>query len=254
MAILSGVPGLTAEIRINNIALKEYPVPEEDNDDAPTKITKYVEAQEDANFKLYILVHSTYEHRESDIVYDTSSVDQDMITRVKEIGKITVTSQRAIAKDIWEEATQRPAAMYDGDVPEKALKGRAVSCRTSLDKAISIPQEMSQDAEYIDNYDDPFATFTFRYRTLDALKSELIVPRSPSATRIKDEPVEDPNPQEIQKRNKKGRKSHKKPKSDAKVKTESKTESDSIPKFKEEDIDMDTSGTRHTKRVKRSKK
>ncbi|KAF2215079.1 hypothetical protein CERZMDRAFT_94502 [Cercospora zeae-maydis SCOH1-5] len=77
-------------------------------------------------------------------------------------------------------------------VPEKCLKGRAISSRTTLGPA----KQRAFKIHYIKTVDiygsEPFATFTFKYRSRRDLQIEGIVPRSPSPV-----PLEERDPQSL---------------------------------------------------------
>ncbi|KAI1089678.1 hypothetical protein F5B19DRAFT_495178 [Rostrohypoxylon terebratum] len=73
------------------------------------------------------------------------------------------------------------AAGYE--LSEKTLKGKAISHGTSFSTPETIVAPRFVDAERIG--DRPIAIFRFHYRSRDALKREMIIPRTPS-------PSEDP--------------------------------------------------------------
>ncbi|MCJ1438438.1 hypothetical protein MMC27_007826 [Xylographa pallens] len=77
-----------------------------------------------------------------------------------------------------------------GTVPEKALKGRALSHRTSLDPPQIVEAAQSVRCNYVDINGSPFVKFEFRYRSRRALQIEGIIPRSPSPIPLEDRPVE----------------------------------------------------------------
>ncbi|KAF1928526.1 uncharacterized protein M421DRAFT_4995 [Didymella exigua CBS 183.55] len=68
-----------------------------------------------------------------------------------------------------------------GKIPEKALKGCMLSHQTSL-RAPQVSGNAASQAsrEFLDPEREPFATYTFKYRSRDVLKSLLIIPRTPS--------------------------------------------------------------------------
>ncbi|TDZ58471.1 hypothetical protein CTRI78_v005370 [Colletotrichum trifolii] len=68
------------------------------------------------------------------------------------------------------------------EVSEKALKGRAVSHGTSYSDGPLVAPTRTVDVHFVDK--NPIASFSFKYRSRDALKSELVIPRSPSPDAI----------------------------------------------------------------------
>ncbi|GAB7361883.1 hypothetical protein MBLNU230_g1921t1 [Neophaeotheca triangularis] len=83
-------------------------------------------------------------------------------------------------------------------VPEKGLKGRAISNHVILqDRTILPPLRPSAPSEYTIHYSypqghKPFATFTFRYRSRADLQREHVIPRDRSPT-----PPEDRDPENL---------------------------------------------------------
>ncbi|KXT00142.1 hypothetical protein AC578_3286 [Pseudocercospora eumusae] len=75
-------------------------------------------------------------------------------------------------------------------VPEKALKGQAVSHSVGFgDPVRHSSSGIYWETRYLDPTETPAATFIFLYRSKDALKSMLILPRTPSP-----EPMPTPPP------------------------------------------------------------
>ncbi|KAE9986367.1 hypothetical protein EG328_005870 [Venturia inaequalis] len=107
-------------------------------------------------------------------VHLKSSAGKQLVEGFEKLGKITCKVYRIIASD--EKPVTGDERNYDkdpsvgtGSVPEKALKkahpGRSLSRRTDFKKT------------YIDKEDEPFACFVFKYRSMEDLHKELIVPR-----------------------------------------------------------------------------
>ncbi|USP76803.1 hypothetical protein yc1106_04077 [Curvularia clavata] len=85
-----------------------------------------------------------------------------------------------------------------GTIPEKALKGEALTHRTKLGPAINLFSTNSNHTgptrttyDYVHPRRLPFAIFDFKYRSIAALQSLLIIPRSPrlGPLRVRDENV-----------------------------------------------------------------
>ncbi|KAI1364963.1 hypothetical protein F5Y08DRAFT_305483 [Xylaria arbuscula] len=66
------------------------------------------------------------------------------------------------------------------ELAEKALKGKAISHGTSYGAREAIPTPKFSKTDYLPEDNGPIVTFKFFYRSRDALKRELIIPRSPS--------------------------------------------------------------------------
>ncbi|EOO00073.1 hypothetical protein UCRPA7_4505 [Phaeoacremonium minimum UCRPA7] len=108
---------------------------------------------------------------------DKSRVKQD-IKRAKHLGLIEVKISRIEVGETLPKLFAQDKQIAEFSIAEKALKGRAVSHGTSYSEAVPTEKSRTVDCVYIDN--DPIAIFTFKYRSREALKEEMIIPRSPS--------------------------------------------------------------------------
>ncbi|CAN9302346.1 unnamed protein product [Alternaria sp. RS040] len=77
-----------------------------------------------------------------------------------------------------------------GNIPEKALKRRALSDQTTLRAPEVIPKTTQLTCQYMDNCRKPFITFKFKYRSKAALQSVLIIPRNRSPVPLEDRDVD----------------------------------------------------------------
>ncbi|KAI6716965.1 hypothetical protein PZA11_004494 [Diplocarpon coronariae] len=116
-------------------------------------------------------------------------VDDPDSTRVKKdakalvgIGQIVVSVFRAEQRDVYlpplvnyGSANHRPPA----EVAEKALKGQALSHGVAYGEQ-QILTRTSRETYDLDGPNNPIGVFVFKYRSREDLKSELIIPRSPS--------------------------------------------------------------------------
>ncbi|KAI1269867.1 hypothetical protein F5Y18DRAFT_112080 [Xylariaceae sp. FL1019] len=122
-------------------------------------------------------------------------VEKDMRVAQK-LGIIEVKFERAISQGAshggGRYSKDRNAAGFE--LTEKSLKGKAISHGTSYGVAepISGPSFFSTSNLPEDN--GPIAVFQFRYQSREALKRELIIPRSPSRSPTMD----DLSPEEVQ--------------------------------------------------------
>ncbi|KAI1496181.1 hypothetical protein F5X99DRAFT_401202 [Biscogniauxia marginata] len=80
--------------------------------------------------------------------------------------------------------SQRASGINPGtgkfELTEKSLKGKAISHGTSYSKAESISAPRFVDTRTIPEDNGPIAIYRFLYRSREALKRELIIPRSPA--------------------------------------------------------------------------
>ncbi|KAF2677306.1 hypothetical protein K458DRAFT_163912 [Lentithecium fluviatile CBS 122367] len=124
-------------------------------------------------------------------------VEDALMKKLKEIGTITV-------KFTW--AMVNGPSHYDplkskeipkiGTIPEKALKGRAVSSQVVLGDRETIRPFTTVSTTDLDG-GKPFATFKFKYRSRSALQSLLVIPRSPSPVPLEERDINTLNPEEM---------------------------------------------------------
>ncbi|KAF2963207.1 hypothetical protein GQX73_g10371 [Xylaria multiplex] len=98
----------------------------------------------------------------------------------KSLGTIEVKFTRAI--EYGPSTSNRIHNTREGafELAEKSLKGKAVSHGTSYGVCETIAMPTWVDAREIVDDDGPILVYKFIYRSKDALKRELIIPRSPS--------------------------------------------------------------------------
>ncbi|QDS76123.1 hypothetical protein FKW77_006843 [Venturia effusa] len=115
---------------------------------------------------------------------DDSGIDQNLLEKTKKMGRITCKVYRVQLYN--ERSDTQPSRHWRQNInndntilPEKALKGRSLSCRTSLDSAEPIHQQLriKRSVQYIDSINKPLATFVFRYGSIEDLHKQFIVPR-----------------------------------------------------------------------------
>ncbi|KAF2117494.1 hypothetical protein BDV96DRAFT_685220 [Lophiotrema nucula] len=82
-----------------------------------------------------------------------------------------------------------------GVVPEKAVKGESISHQACLGQPEASSSVTYYDADYAE--EEPFATFIYKYRSLKALKSLYVIPRTPTPEPLEDRDIEGMNPREL---------------------------------------------------------
>ncbi|TGJ87076.1 hypothetical protein E0Z10_g1697 [Xylaria hypoxylon] len=98
----------------------------------------------------------------------------------KTLGTIEIKFMRAIEYGPGTSRHNHSAKSGTFELAEKSLKGKAVSHGTSYGVCEAIPTPSWVDARDIVEDNGPILVFKFMYRSRDALKRELIIPRSPS--------------------------------------------------------------------------
>jgi hypothetical protein len=100
MAILPGFPGLEADILVNDVARKEYPDPETSNEDSPSSVTTYIEAEEGAKFVVQLRRDHRFKYRANELCWSVR-LDGKMVrsTLIKDgtepfYGKSTIEDTR----------------------------------------------------------------------------------------------------------------------------------------------------------------
>ncbi|KFY91498.1 hypothetical protein V498_05436 [Pseudogymnoascus sp. VKM F-4517 (FW-2822)] len=111
-------------------------------------------------------------------VADKAKIDQD-VKDAAALGQITVDVFRV---KVGADTNFRPSLPRQtvSEIAEKAVKGRALSHGTAFGDTKIVPQRRTVDCDYLDGRDKPLARFVFRYRSKDALRQLLLIPRSPS--------------------------------------------------------------------------
>ncbi|RMY79831.1 hypothetical protein D0864_08916 [Hortaea werneckii] len=266
MAIHPNVPGLTVSIDVAGQDLSEY-----DGDDAQhassNTVTKYIEAVSGAEFAIsYRIDTNVFEYSDhaivafsglrehirhhierrmngdsvyrammfSDLTTSEAEVNRGLFSKIKTLGTIVVewyTGRVVPYRGSVMPSSFIGATLVDGRVPEKNLKGQAITHQTVYGRDFKRPNHPTLDIQPIG---EPFAKFRFRYRSHAALQSMGILPRSPSPVPLEDRDIEDLNPEEMRellRRQQRQRKS-----SEAPIKREIKRER---MEFEDEDDDGD---------------
>ena len=85
-----------------------------------------------------------------------------------------------------------------GTIPEKALKGRALSHRAGFGRLAPTREPRGgKKRKYLDGHSHPIATFNFKYRSMEALQSLCIVPRASSPVPAEQRPLEELSVEEL---------------------------------------------------------
>ncbi|KAI4134668.1 MAG: hypothetical protein LQ347_001340 [Umbilicaria vellea] len=98
-----------------------------------------------------------------------------------EVHQVTYLGRSATSKD------DRELRALD-TLPEKSLKGQALSHRASLGPAQRIASLRPADVRYKDR-SSPFAVFNFKYRSRKSLQGMLVIPRTPSPVPLEQRPI-----------------------------------------------------------------
>ncbi|RMY53725.1 hypothetical protein D0865_05106 [Hortaea werneckii] len=139
----------------------------------------------------------------SDLTISEAEVNKNLFKTLKSLGTIVTKWYKGkVMPNNKRSAVPFPlvgASLADGRVPEKNLKGQAITHQTTHE--IKRKKEPNYDIQPIG---EPFATFEFRYRShgqclkaLDTSWSMGILPRSPSPIPLEDRNIEDLNPEEM---------------------------------------------------------
>ncbi|KAF7509839.1 hypothetical protein GJ744_007350 [Endocarpon pusillum] len=96
-------------------------------------------------------------------------------------------------KTEYKKSIEESARMFQnsqpGTVPEKALKGKALSLSTSFGDTIPTGGTRACKGTYLDSI--PVAAFDFKYRSRTALQQLMIIPRSPSPVPLEQKSIDD---------------------------------------------------------------
>ncbi|KAF2766413.1 hypothetical protein EJ03DRAFT_377022 [Teratosphaeria nubilosa] len=122
------------------------------------------------------------------------------LSKFKELGviKVTFTHKNVVARS--KETLGFGADKQDDKamVSEKALKGQSISHTVSYGKTVMVPKLKVFSTQVVRGLPDPYMTFVFHYRSLDALKSMLIIPRTPTPPPLYERDIDTLNAEELQ--------------------------------------------------------
>ncbi|KAE9969442.1 hypothetical protein BLS_005353 [Venturia inaequalis] len=124
-------------------------------------------------------------------------LDKKLLKQMTELGQITIGVHRVVIHGPSATTKTKEVTFGTEEVSEKALKGRAISRKTKLGPPVSVSALPSSITQFIDARDKPFAVFNFRYRSMNDLKAELIVPRSESPVPLENRLVDDLSREEM---------------------------------------------------------
>ncbi|OJD31722.1 uncharacterized protein BKCO1_4500017 [Diplodia corticola] len=249
MAVISSLPGVEAEVRVNGERAEEYVDSSQVDTDNTT--TRYIEAISGARFTVHYTIPSACFGQGKDVrvrVYvdgekvdgkmllckkhnnlrktvtingassfqdgkstispmifsdididkqETATLSEEMQKHLRSVGTICVRLHRGLAKT--QDRRNRTITMDGiGKVSEKDLKGKPLSHQVKLQAPYKRKAKMyTQTFIAGSKEDDPFAKFTFRYRSRAALQAECIIPRTPSLKPLEERPLEELDPDEL---------------------------------------------------------
>ncbi|KAI4914146.1 hypothetical protein J4E85_010658 [Alternaria conjuncta] len=118
---------------------------------------------------------------------DTRTFKDSLKKKLHRVGVISVRFYWATAGATYKTPVTVRQDKNLGVVPEKALKGSALSHQASYGAREVMQAYSTIETTKID--ETPFAEFTFKYRSRAALKSLLVIPRTPSPVPLEERDV-----------------------------------------------------------------
>ncbi|OTB13772.1 hypothetical protein K445DRAFT_158486 [Daldinia sp. EC12] len=148
-------------------------------------VTKIKEGQKSYCTQINKWVLQKFKFSAVDVVDDSKKERiEDDIKIARHLGLIEVRIFRCIHLHLGRQPpTLRRPTLKQGDkleLAEKSLKGKAISHGTSLSSRKCVPAPNTCKVRYPDGLNKPVAVFQFHYRSRDALKREMVIPRTPS--------------------------------------------------------------------------
>ncbi|TKA68034.1 hypothetical protein B0A55_08372 [Friedmanniomyces simplex] len=121
----------------------------------------------------------------------------DDASKLKDLGSIIITVHQMRLTGATVAAIGSKDLPTVGVVSEKALKGQALS--HSVDFTAPVPCKTAEyfTAEPVRGLPNPYATIVFRYRSLETLKSMLIIPRTPTPPPLEERDYDTVNREEF---------------------------------------------------------
>ncbi|KAL9055872.1 MAG: hypothetical protein Q9162_003298 [Coniocarpon cinnabarinum] len=186
MAEVTSVPGVKADILINDAPTTLYN--DEDHETSHSSVSKYIQSQSDACWAVKLSISRKVWRVDHVDLRIWSDAEGPLTTQVKQL--LPKISQLGVIKiELWR--CQRQGSSYPdrtwtshdslsetSPLPEKALKGRALSHRVNLGERVATSPEQKVPVSYLD--DRPHATFVFKYLSKESLQAMMIAPRSPT--------------------------------------------------------------------------
>ncbi|KAF4303404.1 hypothetical protein GTA08_BOTSDO08840 [Botryosphaeria dothidea] len=205
MAILTSIPGLDAEVRVDGVHAMEY-TNEVEEEDAATTTIRYIESIFGAKFSTHCTCTEAFNHGEEDVFVTFHVDDEDNSelagdqpeTKLRSLGEISLQfykGKRGGLKRAVSRSSEKVAKKVN-KIPEKALKGPAVSHSVGVGEAKPTRPWHTRSFNRKDG-GRPFATMTYRYSSKAAVQKEHIIPRTPFSTPLKDRPLETMTPDEL---------------------------------------------------------
>ncbi|KAK6396689.1 hypothetical protein LTR65_008587 [Meristemomyces frigidus] len=139
--------------------------------DAHTRVTKGMQVSADRNRSFVFTSLET--------VSDGFTLN-DEANLVKELGIIRVMANHEHVNGRSINASKNLDVSAVGFVSEKAIKGQSVSHGVGFSEAVYHKRSTYKSTTVVPGQPGPFAVYKFHYRSLEALKSLLIIPRTPS--------------------------------------------------------------------------
>ncbi|KAK7936126.1 hypothetical protein PG985_001621 [Apiospora marii] len=100
--------------------------------------------------------------------------------KAKNLGVIEVQVFRIVLREVTSFQTGKATRRQDLELSEKALKGKVISHGASYGRLEASVPARNYESDDIPEDGGPIAVYRFFYRSREALKQELIIPRSPS--------------------------------------------------------------------------
>ncbi|KAH8888302.1 hypothetical protein GQ53DRAFT_843678 [Thozetella sp. PMI_491] len=211
MAILENL-GLAIFIKARGDKLVEYDDPslmatrDHDNAAAAETCTKYIEAIDSEKYSIALEVNDKYKwpvekrfrlyfnitnRRKMVEDADKSKIEDDRKV-IQHLGTIEIAVWRFRTRGEPRIPTRREgegAELQDFSLAEKVLTRNAISHGTRYIPSTAGFEEHTTPIQYGDVMgNEPIATFVFKYRSRDSLKSEMVIPRSHSPVSIPPDP------------------------------------------------------------------
>ncbi|KAK5697157.1 hypothetical protein LTR97_007292 [Elasticomyces elasticus] len=126
------------------------------------------------------------------------AVDKSQAEKAKDFGTIVVKVMQVQVSGIVKVPTDLSQnAQRPGVVSEKLVKGQSVSHSVDFSPAMKVCSRVVHKVSPVQGLPNPYTTVVFRYRSLETLKSMLIIPRTPSPPPLEERDYESVNRDEF---------------------------------------------------------
>ncbi|KAI4714511.1 hypothetical protein J4E89_000191 [Alternaria sp. Ai002NY15] len=210
MAIATGIPGFEVTIEVDAAALPEHQHGIIDDDDVATSTSRYIEAPSAANFSIRYLFRPPFTPPSAvqmDVLLDGNYVQAPFVEwggKEECEGYLCSRSTSSTGGHSFTQGfhfaelrTDETNIPMTKDLADRLSPIGRIVLYFYFIEHLEAQRDTITYNEVKTTENEPFATFTFYYRSTDALKSIGIIPRTPSPSLEPESEAEDRDPEDM---------------------------------------------------------